>query len=142
MAATYTSSQPTAKDRVRRMIADVAVPFRFQDEEIAFELTNAGFEGDPLGPTSQQLIAELTAAVTLLESQPGSAGYETTIKQGSVSRTVKAGDFSGVLASLRNRLNLALAAQYGGGTGIAVVQPDYPETRRDQGWSGFGLPTQ
>ena len=143
MAATYEATQLKAKDRVRRMIADVAAPFRFQNEEIDAELTRSGFEGDPEGETSQQLIPELTAAIALLESEPGTSGAETVIRQGSVSRTVKGGpgDLSGILASLRHRLNLALATQGGFGVGITVVQPDYPETRRNQGWAGFGLPS-
>jgi hypothetical protein len=116
------------------MIADVAAPFRFENEEIRAELLRKGFEGDPESPSDAQPLAELSAAIALLESQPHSAGNETTIRQGSVSRTVKGGDFSPILATLRHRLNSLL------GGGIAVAMPDYPETRRNQGWAGFGLP--
>ena len=136
MAATYGAAQLAAKDRVRRMIADVAAPFRFEDEEIRAELLRRGFAGEPGTPSDTQAVAELSAAIGLLESLPFSSRDETTIRQGSVSRTVKGGDFSLILATLRHRLNVL------SGGGIAVVQPDYPETRRNQGWAGFGLPTR
>lgn len=144
MAATYVASEATAKDRVRGLIWDVAAPFRFQNETIGARLTRAGFSGDPLADSSEQEGPELLAAIRLVESVPGAASSETTVRQGSVSRTTKGGtgDYTALLATLRQRYAALIGAGLDMGVGIAVVQPDYPEVRRCEGWSGFGLPTE
>lgn len=140
MAATYVPTQLTAKDRVRRMMGDVAAPFRFQDEEIAFQLTKSGFVGDPLATLPEQELPELTAAVLLLESLPGAAGDELTVKQGSVTRTVKGGtgDFVAILGTLRRRLDAINGANLGIGAGIYVVEPYYAGLDPCRGYPGYG----
>lgn len=125
MAATYDETEPTAKDRVRGLMGDVAAPFRFTDERI-----QAYLDRQAVGEAG-----EITVAIQLLESLPTTSGDETTIRTLSVTRTNKGGkgDFTSVLVNLRRRL---LMLRRAGGGFVSVVQPNFTETQRRNGWGG------
>lgn len=112
MAATYSPTRQTARDRVRFSIADKAAAFRFQDEEIAAELGFQGFGGDPSVNSTPQPIPEVRAAIVLLESLPqGTSTSETSMKLGDQVFTSKGSgliDTSALLDNLRNRLETLL----------------------------------
>lgn len=132
MAATYVPDFNFARDRVRTEVFDVAAPFRFSDEVIAYRLAQNGFVGDPAASTTLQAIPELLAEIALIESVPdvssGTNGASVTIKQGSWSRTSSDGSLGGydrttILASLKRRLNSLYAIQSGDYGGPSVVDP-------------------
>jgi hypothetical protein len=123
MAAAYVNTLPTAKDRVRRLIGDVAAPWTFQDEEIVALLALQP-ETDPAA------IAEYRVAISLANQYYTSTSSGVTIRQGSVSRattkrTVE--DIDRLIASLQAMLNALLGLDSGIQSGIAVAECYFPD---------------
>lgn len=108
MATTYVPDFTFPRDRVRFAVNDKVAPFTFQDEEIAYQLTDNGYVGDPTVAGPKQARAELLAEIALIVSlpAPSSSGDSVTIKQGSVTRTNASGvkDRTAILANLRRQL--------------------------------------
>jgi hypothetical protein len=116
-----------AVNRVRALVAD-RTSTRFQDDEIAAQLTLNGFVGNPFSSSvSRQELPEIEAAIAILQSEATGSSVEDTIKQGSVTRTKKggSGDYSKILAALIARRNRVLGLT-SGDTGPVVVDA-YPD---------------
>lgn len=129
MAATYVPNFELPRDRVRLMVSDKAAPWSFQDEEIYYALTDAGYDGDPQAEGPKQARSELVAAIALVESLPlpSAIGDQTTIKTLTTSRinvsTVK--NRSALLVNLKRHLALFDSAASGIAGGPAVAD-GYP----------------
>lgn len=141
MAATYDPNLTTAKDRVRFMIRDKAATFVFQDEEIGAALVLFGTTAEE---TERNDLAEIQAGIFLLEAEGGGSGTETTIRQGSVTRTYKdgAGDRTAILASLRRRLASLVGLEEGTSADSVLAVGKYDPRESDEIWpTGCGYLT-
>lgn len=139
MASTaYDPEQLTARDRVRRLIADVGATLRFQDEEIAYALLDNGFDGDPNAELAKQELPELLAAIMLLEISSLISGDTQTIKQGSVTRTNASGaDYSRILVFLRSKLSLLQNGDLDAGASIFVAECEFDDLDPLNGYPSY-----
>jgi len=137
MAATpFDPAQTKARDRVRKLTADTAAPYRYDDLEIANELADAGFVGDPNVDSARQAVPELDAAISLLETSIITGGESESIKQGSVTFTVSGSSTAGldaILTNLRRRREQLVGAELGDSV-IAVAQCEFPDMDPRNGW--------
>lgn len=99
------------------MIMDRAKPWRWADEEIVAEL--AGEAGEA---------AEIRAAIRLLESEDTGATIVKSVKQGTFGRTTSTtgGRWSGLIASLNDRLARIGGADGAAGSVMATAEAEFP----------------